>query len=90
MEYSDLVSAATLAKSIGVSPSYITQLYRGTKPLNMETLAKMEDVLDIRFEIKAVTKDALELDGNNKVGIGRQSNAKIFLPATKEIRSRAV
>src|ERR1700685_525734 len=54
-----------LAKSINVSPSYITQLYRGVKPLNFETLAKMEAALDIRFEVRAVTKEALELNGNN-------------------------
>jgi transcriptional regulator with XRE-family HTH domain len=51
-----------LAKLIGVSPGYITQLYRGTKPLNIEALAKMESVFDIRFEIKAVEKELLEND----------------------------
>lgn len=50
-----------LAKKIGVSPSYLTQLYRGVKPLNIETLAKIELVLDFRFDIKAIEKSLLEV-----------------------------
>jgi len=58
------ISRKELAQSIGVSPSYLTQLYRGVKPLNFETLAKIEFVLDFRFEIKAVEKSLLEIDHN--------------------------
>ena len=50
-----------LAKQIGVSASYLTQLYRGVKPLNIETLAKIELVLDFRFDIKAIEKSLLEV-----------------------------
>ena len=77
-----------LAKSIGVSPSYITQLYRGVKPLNFETLAKIEAVLDIRFEVNAVTKESLELDNKEGAKI-RKGNIGILLPSIKEVRSRA-
>lgn len=56
------ISKKELAAKIGVSASYITQLYRGTKPLNMETLAKMELALDFRFDIKAVEKSSLEMN----------------------------
>lgn len=56
------LSKKELAEAIGVSPSYVTQLYRGTKPLNIETLAKIELALDFRFEIKAVEKSLLEID----------------------------
>lgn len=42
-----------LAEKIGTSASYITQLYRGNKPLNMETIAKFQKVFNITFEIKA-------------------------------------
>lgn len=42
-----------LAEKIGTSASYITQLYRGNKPLNMETVAKFQKVFNITFEIKA-------------------------------------
>ena len=40
-----------LAQKIGTSASYITQLYRGHKLLNLMTLAKFQRVLDIEFDI---------------------------------------
>lgn len=58
------ISRKDLAKEIDVSPSYLTQLYRGVKPLNMETLAKIELALDFRFEVKAVEKSLLEVIDN--------------------------
>lgn len=42
-----------LALKIGKSPSYITQLFRGSKPLNFDTLAKMQRALNIQFNITA-------------------------------------
>lgn len=42
-----------LAQKIGTSASYLTQLYRGNKLLNLTTIAKFEKVFDITFEIKA-------------------------------------
>ena len=44
---------AKLAQEIGTSPSYITQLFRGDKLVNMLTLAKMQRALGIGFEISA-------------------------------------
>ena len=40
-----------LAQKIGTSASYITQLYRGHKLLNLMTLAKFQSALDIEFDI---------------------------------------
>jgi transcriptional regulator with XRE-family HTH domain len=40
-----------LAKKVGTSPSYITQLYRGDKLVNMLTLARFQKALDLEFEI---------------------------------------
>jgi ribosome-binding protein aMBF1 (putative translation factor) len=48
------MSRKELAQKIGTSASYITQLYRGSKLLNLTTLAKLEKVFDITFEIKAI------------------------------------
>lgn len=42
-----------LAKALGTSASYITQLYRGDKLINLLTLAKLQAVYDLTFEIKA-------------------------------------
>lgn len=43
-----------LAKAIGTSASFITQLFRGVKIINIETIAKFQKALDVIFEIKAI------------------------------------
>jgi len=40
-----------LAEKVGTSASYITQLYRGDKLVNMTTLAKFQKALGLEFEI---------------------------------------
>lgn len=42
-----------LAYKIGTSPSYLTQVFRGDKPLNFLTLAKIKRALNLRFEVTA-------------------------------------
>jgi len=42
-----------LAKSLGKSTSFISQLYSGDKLLNFPLLAKIQKALNINFEIKA-------------------------------------
>lgn len=46
------INRKELAKLIGTSPSYLTQLYRGTKIMNLITLCKIKKVLDLDVEIK--------------------------------------
>jgi transcriptional regulator with XRE-family HTH domain len=46
------INRKELADLIGTSPSYLTQLYRGTKILNLVTVAKLKKVLDLEIEIK--------------------------------------
>lgn len=60
-KYQDLqkVSRKSLSELIKTSASYITQLFRGNKPLNFQTIAKMQKALNIRFEIKAVSSNVL-------------------------------
>jgi ribosome-binding protein aMBF1 (putative translation factor) len=53
-----------LAKMINTSPSFITQLFRGTKIINLETLAKIKLALEIDFEIK-IKQDSI----TQKVGL---------------------
>jgi len=48
-----------LAEKLGVSPSYITQLYKGDKLLNFTMLAKIQKVFDLTFEIKAHKNESL-------------------------------
>ena len=45
-----------LAEKIDVTPSYLTQVFKGDKPLNFITLAKIKRALNLHFEIKASLK----------------------------------
>ena len=47
-----------LASAIGTSASYITQLFRGNKIINLETIAKSQKLFDVKFEIKANSDNA--------------------------------
>ena len=49
----NLKNRKSLAEAIGTSPSYLTQVFCGDKNLNFLTLAKIQKVLKIRFEISA-------------------------------------
>lgn len=40
-----------LAALIGTSPSYLTQVFRGNKPINLLTLVKIQRALRIEFEV---------------------------------------
>lgn len=40
-----------LAEKVGTSPSYMTQLYRGDKMVNLVMLAKFQKALNLNFEI---------------------------------------
>jgi ribosome-binding protein aMBF1 (putative translation factor) len=51
------ISRKTLASMVGTSPSFITQLYKGTKIVNLNTLAKFEKALNIKFRISAISED---------------------------------
>jgi len=55
-----------IADLIGTSASYLTQLYRGNKILNLVTLAKLKNKLNLNIEIKITEKkyDNLNCDYN--------------------------
>lgn len=48
------ITRKELAKKIGDSAPYLTQVFRGNKPLNFYTIAKIKDALNIRFEVRAI------------------------------------
>ena len=50
------LSKKNLAEKLDTSKSYITQLFSGDKLLNMKTLARFEQMLNINFAIKAEPK----------------------------------
>lgn len=45
-----------VAEQIGTSASYLTQLYRGSKTLNLVTLAKLKDKLNLDVDVKVSEK----------------------------------
>jgi plasmid maintenance system antidote protein VapI len=55
-----------LAAKLGVSPSYITQLFRGDKLMNLTMLAKIQKAFNITFEIRARKNDQSPSSGNIK------------------------
>lgn len=55
------INRKKLAEMIGTSPSYLTQLYRGTKLMNLITLAKLKKALDLEVEIK-ITNNVYNFD----------------------------
>jgi transcriptional regulator with XRE-family HTH domain len=62
-----------LAELIKTSASYLTQVFRGDKPLNFHTLAKIQRVLNIRFVVTAYPKKKLN-ESIHSVAIEVKSN----------------
>lgn len=56
-----------LAEKIGTSASYITQLYRGHKLLNLMTLAKLQRALDIEFDVAIKGSDQIKNPINDEI-----------------------
>lgn len=56
------ISKKELAAKIGTSASYITQLFRGTKTVNLETLAKFQHALGFKYEISAALNRVKSVD----------------------------
>lgn len=61
-----------LAQSLKTSASYITQLYQGDKIINLLTLAKIQDIYNVTFDIKA------RLNSENYIDEIEQSCNKFF------------
>ncbi len=49
----DSIKKKDIAEAIGSSASYITQLYRGDKIVNLKTLSKLQSKFNFTFEIQA-------------------------------------
>lgn len=50
----------TLANILGISPSYVTQLYNGDKLINLEMIARIEQAFGIEFKVQAVRKTGIK------------------------------
>lgn len=51
------ISRKDLAATIKTSASYLTQVFRGDKPLNFYTIAKIQRALNIRFRVITIPLD---------------------------------
>ncbi len=45
------INRKQLAEKLGISPSYLTQLFTGDKLFNLKTIAKLQEVFDVKFKI---------------------------------------
>lgn len=54
------LSKVELAKALGTSKSYITQLFSGDKILNIKLLAKFQRVFNIKFKISCKPMENIE------------------------------
>jgi transcriptional regulator with XRE-family HTH domain len=60
----DTLKKKELADKLGVSSSFITQLFNGNKLMNLTMLAKIQEVFNITFDIKARSNDSLYSNNN--------------------------
>ena len=49
------IKKTDLAKMLGTSKAYLTQLWRGDKILNLHMISRMEQALNIKFNINTTT-----------------------------------
>ena len=70
------INRKDLAAKINTSPSYLTQVFRGDKPLNFYTIAKMQKALHVRFGVSVNEKKLKSINGEMPVTLMRLSKTK--------------
>ncbi|UEG49261.1 helix-turn-helix transcriptional regulator [Ferruginibacter lapsinanis] len=77
-----VINRGELAEKIKVSPSYLTQVFRGNKPLNFETIAKIQRALNIKFNISAEPKQTfISITASKTEFIPSNTSALITAPS---------
>ena len=66
-----------LAQKVGTSPAYITQLFRADRMPNFKILAKMQEALGIRFEIRAKPVKKVKIQKTKASGKVTKSASKL-------------
>lgn len=61
-----------LAHKLNTSPSYITQLFRGTKTINLLKLAQLQNLFDIEFDIHLTNKPQSKKKQMKNIGKSKQ------------------
>lgn len=68
------MSKKELAEKLNTSASFVTQLFTGTKTINLLTIAKLEQIFDIKFQVtKAQVKKTKRISRINKPSRGKQA-----------------
>ncbi|MFA7567233.1 MAG: helix-turn-helix transcriptional regulator [Alkalispirochaeta sp.] len=67
------LSKADIAKKLGVSRSYVSQLFSCDKRMNLITLAKLESILHTRFVVSASYSERYDLSLVEQIRESRQS-----------------
>lgn len=66
------MNKAELAKSLGTTKGYVTQLFSGDRLLNLKTLAKIQQIFDVRIKLQFVEKT------KSKKAAGRKLQGRIY------------
>ena len=67
-----------LADMVGTSRSYITQLFRGSKQVNVDIMARLEESLNISFNVKVkLNEDSHEVFLSKQIPVGFFSNKRL-------------
>ena len=71
MTKSDM-SKKELAELLNTSPSYVTQIFRGQKTINLLTLAKLQQIFGVKFKIvcEKVSKKSKREEGKRLSNLG--------------------
>lgn len=81
------ITKKEIAEKIKTSPSYLTQVFRGDKPLNFITLAKIQRALKVRFTVQM--EPANYIAENSSCYIKPTDNGFYFLPAVDSEKEHA-
>lgn len=72
------INKTGLAKALSTSKSYITQLFRGDKLINMLTLAKVQKALNLKFKIVAISNDKSQNVTTNSIRVSVKNEVDII------------
>lgn len=76
------ITRKKLAEDVNLSSSYLTQLYRGNKPLNFNTIARIQKALNISFKVEAIPTFNNLINEYNQVKINYTSKTRYSLPSS--------
>ncbi len=60
------INEKELAKRCTISASYLTQLFKGHKKLNLDTIAKFQNAFNVKFKIEAKNIENFYIDNNDR------------------------